>query len=139
MATKPNFRAEVTLLHYAIEVPDSLLTWIECGGMRPNGFPPDGSASKDVDAMKRRCKQNDARAERIFAELEASKGISHVEYNGHFGLYVYFACQPSDSERVIGGVVQVLRKAHAQMSRSSAYKQWLASKENTDRVHYESA
>ena len=132
MATMPNFKAEATRVHYAIEVPTSLLTWIECGGMRPNGFPPDGSDPKDVAACDRRCKQNDARAERIFATLEAINGISHVEYNGHFGPYVYFACQPSDSKRVIDSVVQALRKAHTQMSRSSAYKQSLASKENTE-------
>ena len=134
MATMPNFKVEATYIHYAIEVPVTLLTWIECGGMRPNGFPPDGSEPEDVAARRRRCKQNDARAERIFAALEAISGISRVEYNGHFGPYVYFACQPSDSKRVIDSVVQALRKAHMQMSRSGAYKQWLASKENTDMV-----
>lgn len=135
MATMPNFKVEATYIHYAIEVPVTLLTWIEFGGMRPNGFPPNGSdPNNDVAACDHRCKQNDARAERIFAALEAINGISHVEYNGHFGPYVYFACQPSDSKRVIDSVVQALRKAHMQMSRSGAYKQWLASKENTDMV-----
>ena len=126
MATIPNFKAEATRVHYAIEVPIPLLTWLECGGMRPNGFPPDGSDPKDVAACDRRRKQNDARAERTFAALDAINGISYVEYNGHFGPYVYFACQPSDSERVIGGVARVLRKAHTQMSRCIAYRQWLA-------------
>ncbi len=136
MATIPSFKAEATRVHYVIEVPIPLLTWLECGGMRPNGLPPDGSdpSMEDRESRDRRRKQNDARSERIFAALEAISGISHVEYNGHFGPYVYFACQPSDSKRVIGHVARRLRKAHTQMSRSGAYKQWLASKERTDRV-----
>jgi len=127
----PLFEAHVTRIHYGIEVSIPLHIWLECGGMKPNGFPPDGSDPKDVEACDRRCKINDARAERIFEQFDAIRGISHVEYNGHFGPYVYFACEPQDAENVMAGVRRVLRVAYRQMVRSAAYKQWCAANKIT--------
>jgi len=72
----PSFEAHVTRIHYGIEVSIPLHTWLECGGMRPNGFPPDGSDPKDVEACDRRRKVNDARAEHKFEQFNAISGIS---------------------------------------------------------------
>lgn len=126
VSSKPLFEVHVTQVHHAIEVPRPLLTWLDCGGMEPNGFPPDGSDPTNVAACDRRCKVNDARAERICQQLEAIDGISHLEYNGHFGPYVFFACEPADTNRVVAGVRRILRKVYGQMTRSSDYKHWCA-------------
>ena len=133
MATMPNFKVEATYIHYAIEVPVTLLTWIEFGGMRPNGFPPNGSDPNDVAAC-------DHRYNRTMRELSAS--LPHSKRSTAFRTSnttatlgpMSIRVPAVDSKRVIDSVVQALRKAHMQMSRSGAYKQWLASKENTDMV-----
>lgn len=116
------FVATVTevIVHHAIEVSPDLLMWMDLGGTRESSRGPNGEDPID-----------DTDHERAFAILQrliAIDGVesSSVEYNGHYGPYVYFACEQSKAEKACAAACAIVADCNRRMLRTKAHRTMVA-------------
>lgn len=110
--SKPRFVAEVqeVIVRYTVEVSSDLLMWMDLGGTRVPGARIDDTSPD--------------RAMEILERLEAIDGIEErsIEYNGHFGPFIYFACEAGKEESVTRAVILVIVDCERRMLRSAAHR-----------------
>lgn len=91
----PTFTPVTTRVSFSIEVPEDLLLWID---------------SDSRGGCKRQFKTP-------FDKLDAIEGIQDVEFNGHFGPYIYYTCDVEDADKIHPKVISLLRYFYRQMMR----------------------
>lgn len=83
------------VVHRSVEIPGGLLDWMD-------------DSSRGKVAAK-------TSSFTIFDRFKAVPNIitDYIEYNGHFGPYVYFACEDKHVEQVTQDVLAIIRECNA--------------------------
>lgn len=107
------FKVEIekTIVCCTVEVSKDLLMWMDLGGTRDSkNRIDDTSADRATKIFK------------FFAEIDGIEKDS-IEYNGHFGPFVYFSCDQSKFELISKQIIDIVKNCQRKMLRSVAYKQ----------------
>ncbi len=102
MKNKNDYTTKLTAIvnHFCVEIEPELLSWMD---------------SSERMGYKGQYKTP-------FDKLDIIDGIENIEFNGHFGPYVFYSCDAAKSTKINKQVISLIKLFKRQMIRSKKCK-----------------